>query len=76
LTPTTNSSYSSGDSVNIAWITDTPFSEVHTQLKKEGKTIRNITTTSNNGGYNWKIPTELKTNSKYQIFIKADDNSA
>ncbi|MCK4380718.1 MAG: GPI anchored serine-threonine rich family protein [Candidatus Lokiarchaeota archaeon] len=70
-----NSDYVTGDSINITWKTDMLCSEVHIELRAERKNIHNITTTSNNGEFIWKIPSSIKSNDKYQIFIRADDNS-
>ncbi len=76
LSPVVNSSYVTDDSINITWKTDTLCSIVHIELRAERKNIHNITAASNNGEFIWKIPSSIKSNDRYQIFIRADDNSA
>ncbi len=75
ITPTENSTFSSGNIVQISWNTDSPCEEVVIFLKKDGKVALNITTTENTGFFKWKIPYGISTSDNYSIFIKATDNS-
>ena len=77
LTPTVNSSYKAGQIMNIYWDTNSSSESVAIDLMKYGTKVLQInSSTDNTGSYEWKIPSYLKSDNNYYLFINTTDNSA
>ncbi|KKL78156.1 hypothetical protein LCGC14_2027660 [marine sediment metagenome] len=77
LTPVVNSSYNSGQIMDITWETDSSAEYVSINLMRDNANVLQISpSTENTGSLEWRIPSNLKSDSNYTLLINATDNSA
>ncbi len=77
ISPEGNTSYESGDIMDITWRTDTPTEYMSIDLMKDNISILQISpSTDNTRSFEWIIPSYLKTGADYYLRINATDNSA
>ena len=77
LTPVVNSSYNSGQIMNITWETDSSAEYVSINLMRNNATVLQISpSTENTGSYEWQISSNLNSDPNYTLLINATDNSA
>ncbi len=76
-TPDSTSSWETGSSQSITWASIGSISDVKIELYKGGVFEREIiASTTNDGTYNWDIPTDLEDGIDYQIKISDVSNPA
>lgn len=73
--PTSNSSFKAGNTMNLQWETDTPCEEIYIELLRGNTTVKKITV-DNINSYKMIIPDKLGGDIDYRILITAVDNSA
>ncbi|KKN02226.1 hypothetical protein LCGC14_1119880 [marine sediment metagenome] len=77
LTPVVNSSYNSGQIMDITWETDSSAEYVSINLMRDSNTVLQISpSTGNTGSFEWRIPSNLKNYPNYTLYINTTDNSA
>ena len=73
--PEVNSSFTSGDKINITWKTDTPCTYVEIRLTHEEEIVKKINDTLNDGEFLLKIPYGIPTSENYSVRVIALDGS-
>lgn len=74
--PVANTTFRTGNTVNITWETDTPYHTVSIDLMSDNTSVLQITkATSNVGLFKWDIPIELRGDTSYYLYIRAIDDS-
>ena len=77
LTPVVNSSYNSGQIMDITWETDSSAEFVSINLMRDNAIVLQVSpSTENTGSFEWRIPSNLRSDSNYTLLINATDNSA
>ncbi|MFX1312552.1 MAG: DUF4350 domain-containing protein, partial [Promethearchaeota archaeon] len=75
ITPNSLSSWETGTSQEITWVSTGAISDVKIELYKDGVLeMELVASTTNDGSYTWAIPTDLEDGSDYQIKISDVSN--
>lgn len=72
ISPTKNSSFSTGEYIDISWETDSTAYWVNIRIIQNNLIKENITDVRNNGLYQWKIPSDYRNGANYYIRIELE----